>query len=454
MDPAQLMRREEEFVNNLYKLDNLEAEDLQHLLSSFDEGEEDCDEPARYRVANFIPAEAYLRAETSTAGLEVAASCPPRGPLPPIPVNVSVPITMTDLPCAELDGTEQILGVPIQGLVESRSVSPFPGGQYSRPISPSPVSPLGTILDDDQLDEMMDFQIENTSAWPPNSMSKAPFTPSTIDPSMLTDMMEVPLTCPSSTDPVIAHNDAPLESVQVTGGTILYATPDHLSLPVPERGSEFLENSSFQTTEARVQEVRALVDVINREWIERMTDSPRLLSRCAGLSTSLLFEKGVTALQLCFRGRLPDTFFELFGLAHVALAIVYTFHRDDDWCRWEEMFNDLLNWQHVLEQDSERTFFLDALRHLQQPKIPPQGWLKQLNPSHRSVREARLSSDFTLGVMQERPLSELISDPVVIFDAQHDGDNLLYRLRQGRVMRDCATFLDGKFSNSRCVCGL
>ena len=38
IDPAQIIRSEEDFVQSLYKLDNLEAEDLQQLLDCFGEG--------------------------------------------------------------------------------------------------------------------------------------------------------------------------------------------------------------------------------------------------------------------------------------------------------------------------------------------------------------------------------------------------------------------------------
>ena len=445
VDPDISIMRDDTFTPDLDKLENLEAEDLQQLLDGFGEGEESVHQPNALRRTDTIPAEAYLRAETSFSGLEFAVSCPPTGPLPPIPTQGVTASSANEFACAELDGTDQMLVLPSNGFLDSRSVSPFPDVNSSRPITPSPVSPLGVIIEGSHLAEDMDMEIDDQRASKSFQLSDTPLVVSTGSSHVSTAAPQtIQSVYPRQVTDDLNMSTTSMEPQDTVPNIMLYSTPSHISIPATDRCSEFLENSSFQSTEARVKEVRALIDVINREWIERMTNSPRLLSRCAGLSTSLLFEKGISAIQSSFRGNFPSTFFELFGLAHVALAIVYTFHRDDDWCRWEEMFNDLLRWQRVLHQETERAFYLEAMTLLQQPKTPPEGWIKQINPAQRSGYSDPLHVTPASHIRTDRPLSQLTSKSAKLTFGSQNDDHLTDDLRTGRVMLDCEIFLDGK----------
>ena len=437
----------EDFVQDITKLDNLKTEDLEQLFGEFDEGE------TRLRAdyhdsANINPAEAYLRAESSTSGLEVTSNVAPETTQPPAFIE---PTAVSDMQCAELDDTSQFL--PLTNYPEdlSRSVSPLPDHGSSRPISPSPISPLAIPFAKSLLSHDLSLnneghlahivavdtlgqRLQTTEA----KAAAAKLTPPT------NSVRHISTNPPSEhdiEDPVTHHPQ----------NMLMYSTPGHMVLPAVTRDSEFLENSTFQSPEARIKEVRALINVVNKEWLDRIARSPRLLSRCAGLSTSMLFEKGVSATQQCFRGNLPDTFLELFGMVHVACAVAYTFHKDDSWYHWEDLFMNMLEWQHALDRDSERQFYLEALEHLKRPKMPLDGWLKQLNPASKS------SHDPMLPIIPKSITSDIHDDVFAMFTndtLQQDlmilsRDDSLLRLRRGRILQDCETFLNGRASPQR-----
>ena len=385
-------------------------------------------------MTNVKKAESYLRAETSSSGLEVACSLTTNDAIHA--PAIAAPDT-THISCAELEGTQPLLAVPDNAANFSRSVSPLPDSTNSRPISPSPVSPLVVAIDNGVASSSFRFSNEYTKL---ASLAIPPDAASLPHSSTSRDLEQRHLTG------IASSRRARVATSTDSKNVLLYSTPDHMVLPARDRDSEFLENSNFQSTEARIQEIRALVTVFNQEWIERMTRSPRLLSRCAGLSTSMLFEKGMAALQQCFRGNMPETFLEVFGLIHVSCAIAYAFQREDDQPGWEGLFVDMFEWQYVLQKPSERQFFLEALDHLKRPKMPQSGWLKQLNPSHESTCEP-LSMD--IGEDVHTYLDDLqmctFSDHVHLDNTYiTDHGSLLQRLRKGRILRDCMTFLDGK----------
>ena len=418
LDPQVSSLKDADLLQHLYKLDNLETEDLCKLLNDFGAGEQ-CQVLANGKSDFCVLAETFLRSETEMAGLEVVVAADVNST-----ANQATPNFDPDyMPCAELDGTEQFLQAPNLLDEQWRSVSPMPSTFDGLPFSPTPISPLVTAgipsamgAGDAFLDPMFTTLDLDDQAPPRKRRSRR----SNSSRSRSTNPSNVSSIAPTS---------AP-------SSLLLYSTPDHMALPEADRDSRFLENSTFRSAETRVKEIRELVSIVNQEWLERMTGAPRLLSRCAGLSTAVLFEKGVTALQQCFRGILPDTFLEVFGLMHIACAVAYSFHKEDDWWMWEELSMDMAHWQDTLPRDSEKEFFLEALAHLNRPRTPLGGWLKQINPATTSIYQSSGPAETEAsGIMLPR---NMLLDKSQSFSEDH----LFCRLRQGRVMQDCTRFLD------------
>ena len=304
-------------------------------------------------------------------------------------------------------------------------MSPMPPTGDDVPFSPTPVSPLVngelvSVIDADETASDPAQEELNNSERAANGA-----------------YLNRSVTAPWSSHRMDANNStiSPRSSAAEPSSLLLYSTPDHMSLPEADRDSRFLEDCTFRSAEARVKEICGLVSVVNQEWLERMTGSPRLLARCAGLSTTVLFEKGITALQHCFHGILPDTFLEVFGLMHIACAVAYSFHKEDDWWMWEELSMDMSHWQDTLTKDSEKEFFLEALSHLNRPRTPLGGWLKQLNPASSTYEPLGSIEQEVSGIML--PSNMLLNET-----HQPSVGDLFSRLRGGRVMQDCVRFLD------------
>lgn len=196
------------------------------------------------------------------------------------------------------------------------------------------------------------------------------------------------------------------------------------------------------STQSQVEELREMVCVFNEEWIRRCQSIPDLALRASVLSPGTLFEKGAQTLQQVFRGVLPGTFDAIFGLAHIACASAYIMHGDDTSHCWNEFFQDILNWQHLMLKESDARSFIHLLNLL---------WWPQGSSAKMSCGNYFL--DEMSGTLV--PLRR----PAVSFDASsstetHDSEaqplsttpvsmSLLNSLKNGAVLQECLRFLDG-----------
>lgn len=195
------------------------------------------------------------------------------------------------------------------------------------------------------------------------------------------------------------------------------------------------------STQSRVEELRETVRILNEEWIRRCHSAPELVLRASALSPRSIFATGVRTLQQVFRGVLPRTFETVYALAHIACASAYIMHGDDTLHCWNEFFQDILNWQHLMISHSDAQIFIQLINLL---------WWPQGSSSKFSCGGYFL--DQTSGSLV--PLRR----PAVGFDAASStGANdsrtppesptsmsLMTSLKTGVVLRECSRFLDGK----------
>lgn len=197
------------------------------------------------------------------------------------------------------------------------------------------------------------------------------------------------------------------------------------------------------STQSQVQELREVVRVLNEEWVRRCQPTPDLFLRASALSPEILFEKGAQTLQHVFRGALPGTFDAVFSLAHITCASAYIMHRDDRSHCWNEFFQDILRWQHLMLNEIDVRSFIHLVNLL---------WWPQQSSARMFCGNYFL--DETTGTLV--PLRR----PAVNFDAStsaeiHDAKaprwltkpasvSPLDTLKNGAVLRECLRFLDGK----------
>ena len=219
--------------------------------------------------------------------------------------------------------------------------------------------------------------------------------------------------------------------------------------------SEYVDTIELTPTTSLVEEIYALIAVVNSEWIERMTALPKLLLRCKNIPVPELFRRGFETLQLCFRGDFKETFEDIFALIHVACAVAYSLHKDDDWYRWEYFFQDMRLWQETIAKESERGFFLQAMDCLAFPNDVPKHIPKRRNLADHSTftQPCEMVSWDSYG---SGALAELIENAFNMswgLSQQYAGNvdraTTVGGLRNGRIMKDCSNFLDGMLPQTR-----
>ncbi len=174
------------------------------------------------------------------------------------------------------------------------------------------------------------------------------------------------------------------------------------------------------STRTQIEELRDLVKVVNNEWMQRLTLAPDLQRRCVALSPPELFAKGIKNLEQCLCDNMPRDFVEVFALMHVAFAAAYILHKDDGSYCWSSFFQDALDWKLSLSDQNDQAAFLGVMDLWWQP-----------------------------GLSFEISLMTNIGPAFGYIENQHDlADGLPTRvidmLKSGKIIRNCAEFLNGK----------
>ena len=182
----------------------------------------------------------------------------------------------------------------------------------------------------------------------------------------------------------------------------------------PVRENRFSSKGGLAPTQEYIQDLYQLVEVVNTEWLERLKSTRHLHSRCSALAPAAVFFRGIQTMQRCFNGSLTNEFEDVFSLMHVACASAYMLHKDDKSYYWDEFFDHMLQWQHVLLDVDDVQCFLMAMDQL-------------------SCAESYCLTYSLCG----RSSSD-----------QRSYEQTFSMLRYGPIMEDCSSLLDGKLLRS------
>lgn len=139
---------------------------------------------------------------------------------------------------------------------------------------------------------------------------------------------------------------------------------------------------------------------------------PSFAVLCIGAGCRIL--PGIQTMQRCFNGCLTNEFEDVFSLMHVACASAYMLHKDDKSYCWDDFFDHMLQWQHVLLDVDDVQCFLMAMDQL-------------------SCAESYCLTYSLCG----RSSSD-----------QRSYEQTFSMLRYGLIMEDCSSLLDGKLLRS------
>lgn len=196
-------------------------------------------------------------------------------------------------------------------------------------------------------------------------------------------------------------------------------------------------------TQSQVEELREMVRILNEEWIRRCPPSQDFVLRASALSPRSLFEIGAQTLQQIFQGVLPETFDAVFALAHITCASAYIMHADDRSHCWNEFFQDILKWQHLMLNKSDARLFIHLVNLL---------WWSRGSSAKLSCGNYFLDEPSGTLVPLRRPTigldaslpTEAIDSQSPQWSAKAAPMSLLNSLKNGPVLLECSRFLDGK----------
>lgn len=168
--------------------------------------------------------------------------------------------------------------------------------------------------------------------------------------------------------------------------------------------------------EIQVETLQALVGAVNNDWMKRLKSVPELWQRCRPLSARILLEKGIRTLREYFRGKVTQTFEDVFAFIHLAFATAFPLHCQQN---LDGFYDDALQWQHTLPNTEDKVMFLKAMGRW--------SWLPelQLNPLLNSSRH----TSFGTNTLRE---SFNYSDQTDLLDI----------LSNSEVFKACKGFLD------------
>ena len=162
-----------------------------------------------------------------------------------------------------------------------------------------------------------------------------------------------------------------------------------------------------------IKELRYLFCLARREWKQRLSTIPDILSLHATLSGSEFFYLGIRSLNCWYMGTPVDTFHNVFAMMHLTWGFAYVLHGDDKLYCWDNFFKDMLQWRHAISNMNEKRLFVRVIEKLSSPQI--------------------VSSMISTRQRQSLIVSR---------------DQLLQLLGNGGVMQVCSMYLGGM--NTRC----
>ena len=210
-----------------------------------------------------------------------------------------------------------------------------------------------------------------------------------------------------------------------------------------------LSNNSYGEyipTKTLIRDLRESVFLVNNEWIRRLSSTPDLLTRCSSLSAYMLFEIGIITLQRFFNGVPAFSFEEIFALVHVACASASILNDEDELYYSDEVFQGMLQWHTVILDEHDADLYSRVVGqlscHQQHPVTSPDGYDHSdmgyctLIPSQWSSTNTDDLASSWYDESEYGPSRQLVVAP--------SREDFIFRLQEGKIMRDCLIFLDGK----------
>ena len=222
---------------------------------------------------------------------------------------------------------------------------------------------------------------------------------------------------------------------------------------VNEFSKGLMSKDELPTSQTLVKDVRDLVNVLNKYWLDELSSKPGLQAMKERLQVSSPIDTGLKALQCCFRKQLPRTFVEVFSLVELAFACAYIIYEDDNEYSWEGFFRDVLKWRFAIADEEDQQLFTKVAPLIWSPPdlhgTLCQGVANSRRPLPSSLfasMESRLASRYISPILDANasyPIPQQPEQRSPLSLELHSGMNGLDTLKTGKVVGVCSRYLDG-----------
>lgn len=139
--------------------------------------------------------------------------------------------------------------------------------------------------------------------------------------------------------------------------------PDHKTPYTGHNTASALEDN-LMAMQLPIQELHEFVSRVAREWSEKL--KPLLDPHLAYFTMPVqnIYENGIETLEKLYRGTIVETLQDVFSLLLVAYASTHSLHEDDGLYCCDEFFRDGLQWEHAIENRSDKDLFTKVIHKI------------------------------------------------------------------------------------------
>lgn len=204
------------------------------------------------------------------------------------------------------------------------------------------------------------------------------------------------------------------------------------------------KSTKFMTSKELVERLCEAVQNLSKEWMQKLVPFRDLHGYCSKLSTWMLFNIGIRALQGVYNGELPKSFTEIFGLMHVAFAFSRVINEDHDSCYWDGYYSDIYLWYHSLSNAEDLLLFERVWDRLWCPRPAAQA-ITSTDVLHYPPLVGSSPGLLSTSDIQSQSLMPSSSDSLTFPSVIGVTRNVLVNtLKEGMVMKGSSDFLNGK----------
>lgn len=201
------------------------------------------------------------------------------------------------------------------------------------------------------------------------------------------------------------------------------------------------------------EDIRDIFGLVLQESMQKMCQEPMSEAAATYIRTkpsfNFMFRNGLVAVQKILRNILPTTFWEVFGVAHLAYASAILLDPQDLVLPFAHIFRDLRYWSKAISSEREKAAFLQLIGEIWAPdfqdKLYSGANTFSDSPQVQDLHRLEISASALLGHILPKPSGSTNGYSAALQDNFDRPRFLADHLSKGDAVGFCLRYLDGMF---------